>query len=452
MKIKLNPPQILALSFLVTIIAGTILLSLPFSTAEGDSVKFVDRLFTATSATCVTGLIVKNTGSWAPFGRAVILALFQMGGLGIMTFSTLFAILLGRKLTIKHGVVIQGALKHPGTHGIKELILYIVLITLGVEITGAALLYLRWSSLGQWSGFTRLCNAVFHSISAFCNAGFSLFQNSFSGFRSDVWINTIMMLLIFIGGIGFVALLDISKLKFWRKDRHLITSRITVQTKLALSISLALILIGAAAIMLLENKGVLAGLSLKEKVLGSFFQAVTPRTAGFNTLPIGNLATPTLFFIIFLMFIGASPGSTGGGIKTCTFGVLLFAVISMFRNRNRVWAFRKTIPRTVVRKAIVIFALALTWIFLFTLFLSITERGTVTGPRPFIRIMFEVTSAFGTVGLTTGITPHLTSLGKILIILTMFVGRIGPLTLALAVALSDEKLLYNYPEEKVMVG
>jgi len=261
-----------------------------------------------------------------------------------------------------------------------------------------------------------------------------------------------MMLLIFIGGIGFVVLLDVSKLKFWRKDRRLIFSRISLQTKIALSVSLSLILIGVLVIMLLENGNALEGLSLKDKLLGSFFQAITPRTAGFSTLPIGNFTAPTLLFIVFLMFIGASPGSTGGGIKTCTFGIILATVLAMLKNRGRVWSFRKTIPRTVVRKALVVFMLALTWIFLFTLFLSFTERGNVDGPRYLLKILFEVTSAFGTVGLTTGITPLLSSVGKILIIMTMFVGRIGPLTLALAIALREEKLLYNYPEEKIMVG
>ncbi len=449
---KLKPPQIVALSFLAAIIAGTVLLSLPFSTTSGDKVSLIDRLFTATSATCVTGLVVKDTSSWAPFGRIVILGLFQAGGLGIMTFSTLFAILLGRKLSIRDGVMIQGALNQPSAQGIKKLLLYIVCITFGIEAIGAGLLYSRWMHIGQWDSFTTFCNAVFHSISAFCNAGFSLFQKSFTGFQSDVFINLIMISLIFVGGIGFIVLLDISKLKFWRHDRRLIFSKITLQTKIALSVSIALILIGTLVIFLLENENVLQGLSLKEKILGSAFQAVTPRTAGFNTLPIERFAAPTLVFIIFLMFIGASPGSTGGGIKTCTFGILFATIVSMLRNRDRIWAFKKTIPRDVVRKALVVFVLAFTWIFLFSLILSITERATLGEDCYFLKILFEVTSAFGTVGLSTGITPILSNLGKLLMILTMFVGRIGPLTLAMAIAMHEGKTLYNYPEEKIMVG
>ena len=452
MKIKLNPPQIIALSFLVTIIAGAVLLSLPFSTVEGDKVGLVDSIFTATSATCVTGLVVKNTNTWTPFGQIVVLILFQMGGLGIMTLSTLFAILLGRKLTIRQGVVIQGAMNQPSAKGIKKLIFYIVLIAFSVEALGAALLYLRWIRLTEWSPHLVLYNAVFHSVSGFCNAGFSLFQKSFSSFHSDLSVNLIMMGLIFIGGIGFVVLLDIGKLKFWRSDRQLIFSRISLQAKIALSVSLGLILAGALVIFLLENNNVLANFSMKEKLLGSFFQAITPRTAGFNTLPVGNFTVPTLLFIMFLMFVGASPGSTGGGIKTCTFGILLVTLVAMLKNKSRVWAFRKTIPRDIVRKALVIFILALCWIFLFTLFLSITEKDNISGPRYLLRILFEVTSAFGTVGLSTGITSQLSSIGKMLIILTMFVGRIGPLTLALAIAMREDKLVYNYPEEKIMVG
>jgi len=440
---RLKPPQIIAISFFVTIVLGTILLSLPISTQSYENVSFVDRLFTATSATCVTGLVVKDTASWAPFGKIVILGLIQIGGLGIMTFSTLFAILLGRKITIKDGLIIQASSKHPSGSGIKKLLFYIVLITLSVEAIGAALLYLRWDNLGS---------AIFHSISSFCNAGFSLFPHSFSGFRSDIWTNLIIMALILIGGIGFVVLLDIRKLKFWKSGKQIMFSKISVQTKIVLTVSIALILIGGITIFALENNNVLEGMSVKEKILGSLFQAITPRTAGFNTLPIERFAPPTLLVIIFLMFIGASPGSTGGGIKTCTFGILLATAFAMIKNRDRVWTFKKTIPRPIVREAIAIFIVALVWIFLFTLFLSITEKATLGQGSYFLKILFEVTSAFGTVGLTTGITPLLSTLGKILIIMTMFVGRIGPLTLALAIALREERLLYNYPEEKVMVG
>lgn len=450
---RLKPPHVIILSFLVAILIGTILLSLPSATRGGQEVSLVDRIFTATSATCVTGLVVKDTTSWAPFGRGIIMLLFQAGGLGIMTFSTLFAIILGRKITITDDLVIKGTLGRHGIKNLKTLVLYIVAIVFLFEALGASLLFLRWRAIENWPTGITLYNSIFHSISAFCNAGFSLFRRSFVGFKSDAWINTIMISLIFIGGIGFMVILDIWNLFIRRnKDKRPARFRMSVQTKMALTISLVLIVIGALAIFLLEKDNTLQGADTKLKVMTPLFQSVTARTAGFNTLPISRLAPPTLVVLIFLMFIGASPGSTGGGIKTCTFGVLLASIFSMIRNKERVWVFRKTLTKTVIRKALVIFMLALGWIFVFSLLLTIVERGHIFGKDYYLRMLFETTSAFGTVGLSTGITPLLSDAGKLLLILTMFVGRIGPLTLALAVALQHEKLLYDYPEEQVMVG
>jgi trk system potassium uptake protein TrkH len=271
-------------------------------------------------------------------------------------------------------------------------------------------------------------------------------------YSRDAVINGIMMTLIFIGGIGFVVILDIWNLRSSARDKRPLLARMSTQTKIALLISLTLIAAGAAAIFLLEKGYLMAGMGAKEAFLGSLFQSVTSRTAGFNTLPIDKFSPPTLMALIFLMFIGASPGSTGGGIKTCTFGVLVASVSAMIKNRESVWMFKKSIPRATVRKALSIVVLALGWIFLFSLLLSVTERGNIFGKDYYLRILFETTSAFGTVGLSTGITSMLTSAGKILIILTMFAGRIGPLTLALTLALQEDKLLYNYPEEEVMVG
>jgi trk system potassium uptake protein TrkH len=451
---RLRPPQLIILSFLATIMVGTLLLSLPEATARGESTNFVDTLFTATSATCVTGLIVKDTAThFSPFGKVVILLLFQIGGLGIMTLSTMFAILLGRKLTLRENVIIQSALDHHKIEGLKKLIKYIVLITLGIECVGAALFYLRWSVVGIGSPIERLFSSLFHAVSAFCNAGFSLFSTSFMQFRGDGCINLIMIALILVGGIGFVVLLDIKKMIFFKGTGggpyH---KRLSLQSKIVLSVSLALILLGAVAVFVLENNNVLNGLSGGEKALSSLFHAVTPRTAGFNTLPVGQFRVATLFFVICLMFIGASPGSTGGGIKTATFGVILGAVWAMIHNKDNITMFKRTIPSSVFRRAFAIFVLSIVWIIGIAMVLSITERASLTGQRYFLRILFETTSAFGTVGLTTGITQTLSVAGKLLITLTMFVGRIGPLTLALAVAMQKEAPAYKYPEERVMVG
>ena len=449
----MRPPQIVVLSFLIAIVAGTVLLSLPFATASGESLPLVDALFTATSATCVTGLMVHDTGtSFSGFGQAVILILFQVGGLGIMTLSTTFAILLGRKLTIRHNVVIQSALDHHRVEGLPRLIKYILLITFGVELAGASCLFLRWGTITDWSVFERIKQAIFHSVSAFCNAGFSLFHTSFAGFKGDVWINVIMMTLIFGGGIGFIVLLDIPRLKFWRRDRHIWLSKISLQTKLVLTVSICLIIAGSVLLFALEYNNAFSGFTLKEKVLGSLFQAITPRTAGFNTVPIDTFSPASLFLLIMMMFIGASPGSTGGGIKTCTFGVLIAAAWAMVHNKDNISVFKKTIPKNVFYRAFMIFVLALCWVFVFTIILAFVERGNIRSSNYFLKVLFEVTSAFGTVGLSTGITSQLSALGKILISMTMFAGRIGPLTLALALAMRKERAVYKYPEERVMVG
>ena len=448
---RLKPPQVVVLSFLVTIIVGTLLLNLPIAhNVEGET-NLLDSIFTATSATCVTGLIVRDTSEdWSPFGKIVIFLLFQAGGLGIMTLSTFFAVLLGRKLTLRENVVIQSALARDRVYGAKRLITYIVGLTVIVELIGASLLYWRWSHIESWPLKERLVKSIFHSVSAFCNAGFSLFSNSFVNFEGDVYINAIMIFLIFLGGIGFIVILEILRGIFFVREYK--KPRLSLQSKIVLVTSLFLIVAGAFFILALENNNVLSGMTLKEKLFGSVFQAVTPRTAGFNTLPVSKFAPSTLMVLMFLMFIGASPGSTGGGIKSCTFAIVMATAWTMSKNRDRVFMFGRTIPRTIVRRAILIFILALVWIFSATLLFVIFERGNLEAENIVVRSLFEVTSAFGTVGLTTGITPQLSPLGKLLITITMFVGRIGPLTLALAVAIKEERLDYTYPEERVMVG
>jgi trk system potassium uptake protein TrkH len=448
---KLRPPQVVVLSFLIAIAIGTLLLSLPLACNVEGEISFVDRVFTATSATCVTGLIVRDTpNDWTPFGQAVIFLLFQAGGLGIMTFSIFFAVLLGRKLALRENLVIQSALDHNRVYGAKNLIKYIVGLTIFVEIVGASLLFLRWSRIESWPLKERLIKSIFHSVSGFCNAGFSLFSNSFMDFKSDPYINVIMIFLIFMGGIGFIVILDIFKGIFSIKGYR--TPKLSLQSKIVLLTSLLLIIIGAVLILTFESDNVMKGMELKDKLLGSAFQAVTPRTAGFNTLPISKFAPSTLMVLMFLMFIGASPGSTGGGIKTCTFAIVMAMAWTMGKNRDKVFMFRRTIPRTIVRRAALIFILALVWIFATTLLFVIFEKDNLGAENIVMKSLFEVTSAFGTVGLTTGITPQLSTIGKILIIITMFTGRIGPLTLAIAVAIKEEKLDYAYPEEKVMVG
>jgi len=450
---KLKPNRIIAISFISASMIGAILLCLPISIGNNQNINFVDALFTSTSAVCVTGLIVKDTGSFFTlFGQSVILGLIQLGGLGIITFSTAFAIILGRRLTIKEAVIMQNALDNQKVQGLRSLIKYIILTTLGIEAVGAILLYARWHLILQEPNAQIIYSSIFHSISAFCNAGFSLYRNSFINFRSDVVVNLIMTGLIILGGIGFIVLLDLPKLKFWRKDRLKYFSKISLQSKLALSVTLILILIGMSAILFFEWGNTLKDMPLKDKLLCSYFHSVTPRTAGFNTLPVENFSSPTLLINIALMFIGASPGSTGGGIKTVTLAVLLAAAVAMLKNRNRITVFKKTVPRAIFRRAFIITLMSVAWIFFVTIAICIIETPKMCQPDFALKNLFEVFSAFGTVGLSAALTPTLAPLSKILLIITMWVGRVGPLTLAFAIAASEEPPAYIYPEERIMVG
>jgi trk system potassium uptake protein TrkH len=450
---KLQPAQLVAVSFLLVILIGGVVLSLPQAAQPAHHISPIDAFFTATSATCVTGLAVKDVGKdFSMFGQMVILFLIQIGGLGIMTLSTFFAIILGKKFTLRENVIMKGALDRDSAEELKTLIMYILFLTFIIEAIGALCL---------WPRFGNLYYAIFHSVSAFCNAGFSLYTNNLENFRSDTVVNGAIMALIILGGLGFVVLVDIGKFFrnifmktfFKRKNQgYNLFSKVSLQTKIVVLISSILILLGVVVFLLLENGKLLYGLGIKDKLLISFFQSVTPRTAGFNTVAIGNLASPTLFFMIILMFIGASSGSTGGGIKTNTLGILIGGAWSMVKNRDNVYLFKKTVPKIIFRRCVMIAGLAGAWLVIFTMLLSFVEAGKEAMPNYFLRILFEVTSAFGTVGLSTGITPILSSFGKFLLMMTMFAGRVGPLTLALAVAIKEDKFLYKYPEEKVMVG
>lgn len=438
-KPRLNPAQILAIGFLAAIALGTILLSLPQAVQSSERLSAIDALFTATSATCVTGLKVVDTGSrFSILGQIVILLLIQFGGLGIMTMVALFATMLGRRITIRDRLVVQEALKHSTLEGILVLLKYVLILTLTIEGVGAALLYLRWARDGSVSH--PLYYAIFHSVSAFCNAGFSLFRDSFVGYRGDIGVNLTMIFLIILGGLGFTVLLNIRRYRFKKPEVF------SLHTKVVLATTGILILVGTAVLFLLEFRNTLSTLPLGQKVLGALFQSVTPRTAGFNTINIGSLTTSSLFFLMVLMFIGGSPGSTAGGIKTSTFGIFLISIYSLLRGKRNVTLFRKTIPEEVIRKVTAIFTLSLGLVILSTFLLSLAEH------QEFHKVIFEVFSAFGTVGLSTGITPELSPLGRLIITITMFVGRIGPLTIAVAMGQREYKALFKYPEERVMIG
>ncbi|WP_207729336.1 TrkH family potassium uptake protein [Clostridium sp. 'deep sea'] len=434
----MKPAQILALGFAILILIGAILLSLPISAKEG-SLPFLDALFTSTSAVCVTGLIVVNTSEFfSTFGQFIIMLLIQFGGLGIMTMATMVALAIGKRISLKERLLMQEALNTFSMEGLVKLTLVIVKTTLLIEGIAAAILTIRFLPIYGMPNALGL--GVFHSISAFCNAGFDLFGNSLVGFADDIVVNLVITALIIMGGIGFSVMVDI----YYRRK----FSAFSLHTKIALTMTLTLLVFGTIVFFALEynNPATLGTMSVKGKVLSSYFLSVTPRTAGFNTVDTGSLTTATLFITIILMFIGASPGSTGGGVKTTTTGALLFMIGSVIRGKGDANIYGRRIPQDTINKAFTIVFISLALVLLVTTILTITEQ------LPFLDVFFETMSAFGTVGLSTGITSSLSYFGKITIILTMFVGRVGPMTLAVAFARQVKNQAIRYPEERIVVG
>lgn len=441
---KLSPPQIVVGSFLVVILIGTLFLTLPLATVNGRGLSLVDALFTATSATCVTGLIVVDTGrTFTLAGQLAILLLIQIGGLGVMTFSTFFLSLVGRRISLKGKILVQDALNYYEMGSLIELIRHILAFTFILEFFGALLLF---SPLSERLGVARgLYCAIFHSISAFCNAGFSLFSNSLVSFQGSLLVNLTMIALIILGGLGFPVLHNLYRLTL-RREKEAATPGLKFQTQLVFAASIILITLGTSLFLLFEWHYSLNGLPLKNKLLISLFQSVTPRTAGFNTVDISILRDVTLLSFLILMFIGASPGGTGGGIKTTTMAIVLFTIKSIIRRDPEVSILKRSIPWSVVSKAFAIFFLSLTLVIITTLMVLEIEGF------PLRRVAFEVVSAFGTVGLSTGITSQLSSGSKALLSVVMLTGRVGPLTLVLAMAGRERPPEIRYPEAQVMVG
>ncbi|WP_220101528.1 TrkH family potassium uptake protein [Paenibacillus sp. S150] len=439
--LKLSPPQILVLGFAAVILAGTLLLMLPVSSRTGEPLEFIDALFTATSATCVTGLAVVDTGTYFTlFGQIVIMVLIQIGGLGFMTMATLFALVLKRRISLRDRLILQEAMNQSSMEGIVRLIRKVLIYSLVIEAAAAAVLALRWAF--DMPAGRALYFGIFHAVSMFNNAGFDIFGDyrSLTGYASDPVVNLVVIFLIVSGGIGFIVMSDLAE---YRRKR-----RLSLHSKVVLWTTAALILTGTAVFLVFEftNSHTLGPLGFGGKLWAAFFQSVTPRTAGANTLDIAGMRQASQFFMVILMFIGASPGSTGGGIKTTTFTLMVGAVISMLRGREDIVLFRYRLAQERVFKALTITLLALLLIVSVSMVLSTTEE------RPFLMILFETTSAFSTVGLSMGLTPELTQAGKILICLTMFAGRLGVLTLAYALGPKQGKPLYKYPEGKMIIG
>ncbi len=392
----------------------------------------------------MTGLIVQDTATYfTPFGQAVILILFQLGGLGIMTFSTLILLVAGKRISIKDRIIIQQGFHHGAPKDFKSLIKNIFLYALTLEAAGTLSLFLRWQKDFPWQ--KALSYSVFHSISALCNAGFSLFSRSFISYRSDTWINITLFLLIILGGMGFLALQEMKEVFSGVLRRR--KTKISLHTKLVLTLTSFLVVFSFVLFLAIEWNHSLKMFTLKEKIFSSIFQVVTPRTAGFNTMDLNSLSFSAVLLLIMLMFIGASSGSTGGGVKTSTIGVILGFLKSKITARDSVNLFRRTLPLESVMKAFTVITLALCVIFFSSFILLLTQP--VASMK---EALFEVFSAFSTVGLSLGITPKLSSLGKIVIILTMYIGRIGPLTLLYAFSRQKAYGRFEYVEETVMIG
>jgi trk system potassium uptake protein len=439
----LTPSKALVLGFLGIIAVGTVLLSLPAAAADGQPLGFIDALFTATSALCVTGLTVVDTGTrFSLFGHIVILIYLQIGGVGFVTMAVVISVVIGRRVGLRERILVQEALGQVKIQGMVRLALYILGVALLAEAIGFFFLWARWQEdlgVGRAAWF-----AVFHSVSAFVNAGFDLFgqegQSSLQGYRADILVNVVIGGLIFLGSLGVPVLNEIIN---WRR-----THRFTLHTLLVLSMSGLLFFGGGLLLLLAElnSRSFVEQLPWGERLLVSFFHSASARTGGFSTVPLVEMGAPAWFLLMMLMFIGAATASMGGGVKVNVFGALVFTLWSVGRGREESEAFGRAIPRETIYKALAVLLGAATFVMLITIAINISENQDP------LHLMFEVISAFGTVGYSLGVTPDLSSTGKLLIALTMFVGRLGPLTLIAALARLPTPQHVRYPEEKIMIG
>jgi trk system potassium uptake protein TrkH len=461
-----DPTRVLVASFIVLILTGAVLLMLPKATPGRTSLPLVDALFTSTSAICVTGLTVKDTGAdFTLMGQLVILVLIQLGGLGIVILGAVLALLLGQALSVRETAAMQDLLSESTLGRINRMVVFVFVATALIELTGAVALLHMWHAVPsrapsihhQWY------YSIFHAISAFCNAGFSLFGDSLVSYNRCWEVYGVFCPLIVLGGLGFGVLYDLGGIALDRGLRVCkalartqapafslpAPRRMRLQTKIVLVVTIGLIVSGMLALFAFERLTGAGPGARNFGLLDALFQSITARTAGFNTVKIASLSDAGKFILILLMFIGGSPGGTAGGIKTVTFVVVIMAVVTTLRRRDDVEIFNRSVNLSIVRRAITVAVLFVVVLFTATLSLCITEA-----PSHFsmMQISFEVASALGTVGLSTGTTPALTMAGKLIMILVMLTGRLGPLTLLAALAFNAKPVRYNYPSEAIVVG
>ena len=438
----ISPYTIILISFIIIILIGGFLLSLPVAIENGQKTNLLEGMFTATSAVCVTGLTVNDVSAvYNLFGKTIILILIQLGGIGIITFSTVVVTMISKKVGYFTKKLIQEDINANTTFEIQKFVKKVLITVFTIEIIGAVILFFKFVKMFDYK--TAAYYAIFHSISAFCNAGFALFSNNLSDFKNSIVINTVIPALIFLGGIGFAAILNLYQY-FFKKDK-----RLTTTTRIAVKMSIFLIIFGTVMTFILEysNSKTLGTLPFFEKLGAAFFQSITTRTAGFNTISIAELREPTVFLFVVLMFIGASPGSTGGGIKTTTAGLILFGIVTTIKNKENLEYNKRRISWKIYNKAMVIVFISIMYLIVILFLLIWLENVKV------IELGFELVSAFGTVGLSRDLTPRLSDISKLLIMITMFVGRVGPLTITLALSKEkNPKGRYIYPKEDILIG
>ena len=438
----ISPYTIILISFIIIILIGGFLLSLPVAIENGQKTNLLEGMFTATSAVCVTGLTVNDVSAvYNLFGKTIILILIQLGGIGIITFSTVVVTMISKKVGYFTKKLIQEDINANTTFEIQKFVKKVLITVFTIEIIGAVILFFKFVKIFDYK--TAAYYAIFHSVSAFCNAGFALFSNNLSDFKNSIVINTVIPVLIFLGGIGFAAILNLYQY-FFKKDK-----RLTTTTRIAVKMSIFLIIFGTVMTFILEysNSKTLGTLPFFEKLGAAFFQSITTRTAGFNTISIAELREPTVFLFVVLMFIGASPGSTGGGIKTTTAGLILFGIVTTIKNKENLEYNKRRISWKIYNKAMVIVFISIMYLIVILFLLIWLENVKV------IELGFELVSAFGTVGLSRDLTPRLSDISKLLIMITMFVGRVGPLTITLALSKEkNPKGRYIYPKEDILIG
>ena len=442
-KVYFSPYITILMSFFIVILIGGRILSLPFVTVSGKGTNLIEGIFTATSAVCVTGLTVNDVSTtYNLIGKTIILVLIQLGGIGLITFSSLLILLISKEISYYTKKIVQEDINAETVFNIQKYIKKVIITVLLIELIGAAVLFFEF--IKKFKFLKAIYYSVFHSVSAFCNAGFSLFSDNLESFKGSIIINTVIPILIIVGGLGFSTIINVYKY-LRKKDK-----RITTTSKITLKVTLGFVVFGAFFIFIFEHANIktIGNYTFIEKIGAAFFQSVTTRTAGFNTMSLAGMKEITALLFIFFMFIGASPGSTGGGVKTTTFGLIVLGVITIIKNEEYIEYNGRKISWTNFNRAISIVFISVCYIVIILFLLILLEPDINV-----MNLLFELVSAFGTVGVTRNLTPYLGNISKILVIITMFVGRVGPLTIVSALSLKKIKSgKYKYPEENILIG